>query len=78
MDDTEREEQERIHEALTEVLPIDGALTGWIVLWEGLPDGGGAAQAGHYYGPAGMTTWRAIGLCEWATRYGLLPDEEDE
>lgn len=77
MDVDEHNEQERIHEALSELLPVDGALTGWVVAWEGLPADGGAAQAGHFYGPAGMTTWRAIGLLEWC-RYSLAPDDEDE
>ena len=71
------EEQQRIHDALLVALPLEGALTGWIVAYESLPADGTAAEAGHFYGPESMTTWRAIGLLEWVNRFCLRPDEEE-
>ncbi len=70
--------QQRVHDALVDTLEIEGHLTGWIICYEALPADGGSAFAGHFYGPGGMTTWRAIGLTEWAKLYGLTPDDEDD
>jgi hypothetical protein len=75
VDDEARERQERLHQALVEVLDLDGVLTGWILVTEELD--GDTASAGHFYGPDGMTTWRALGLIEWARANTLKPDEDD-
>lgn len=73
MSEYDRREQEAIHEALSELIPDEGEiLTGWIVIYE-TADADGEAHAGHAYGPPGMTTWRALGLVEWA-RTQTLPD----
>lgn len=71
-------DQEHIHEALTEALPLEDGqlLTGWVVIWEATT--GDDREAGHFYGPEGMTSWRALGLTEWAGRHTLVPGEEDE
>lgn len=76
----EQEQQEALHQALADLIPDLGegcVLTGWIVIYE-YQEAGENASAGHLYGPAGMTTWRALGLCEWARTVTLRPDEEDE
>jgi hypothetical protein len=76
---SEHDEQELVHEAIVEVLELrEGhTLTGWVVCYETLgPDG--ATAAGHLYGPAGMTDWRALGLCEWAARFTIGSDDEDD
>ncbi len=84
MDADEIRQQEQIHDALTEALREHGDLddrvvTGWVICWETatLSDED-RATSGHLYGPHGMTTWRALGLVEWARRFCLKPDEEDE
>ena len=76
-DATERH-QEVIHEALAELeLEPGELLTGWVVLYE-TRDTDGGASAGHFYGPEGMTPWRALGLVEWAARHTIRPDPEEE
>jgi hypothetical protein len=81
----ERREQEEIHTAIQESLklPEGEILTGWIICYEtvGLDN---ERTAGHVYGPAGMTTWAAMGLIEWAKSRSLpggvddaLAEEED-
>jgi hypothetical protein len=79
VNDDDAREQEAIHEALQAHLDLDEGevLTGWIVVYEHQTVGD-KASAGHAYGPAGMTTWRALGLCEWAARFTLAPDEDDD
>lgn len=80
MNPEEQERQEKLHVALQELVTEnegDGMLTGWIVVWEMVrPDD--VPVAGHLYGPAGMTTWRALGLTEWARQHTLAPDGDDE
>ena len=69
--------QESIHEALALRLPDEGeVLTGWIVVYE-VQAVDEDPSAGHVYGPEGMTTWRAMGLLEWAKQRTLGPDDED-
>lgn len=64
--------QEDIHAALERVLPLgDSRLAGWIVVYETVT-ADGRPGAGHMYGPAAMTPWRAMGLVEWA-RSRTLP-----
>jgi hypothetical protein len=74
---SEERDQEQIHTALGELLPLEDGemLAGWIVIYEtvGADD---RPQAGHVYGPAAMTTWRAMGLVEWA-RARTLPESTD-
>ena len=72
-------EQRRMHAALEDALGLgeDEVLTGWVVLYE-TANVDGRGSAGHCYGPEGMSTWRALGLCEWASRYTLGPDDPDE
>lgn len=76
---TENERQERIHEALQRTLPDldDQVLAGWVVVFETVDALGGRPACGHVYGPAGMTTWRARGLCDWALEMTVRPDEEE-
>lgn len=80
MDDREKEIQERLHSAISEVLQEldedDGLVTGWVLCFERLSPDDNAA-AGHLYGPQGFTTWRALGLLEWVRRFCLHPDEVD-
>lgn len=65
--------QEQIHDAIAPLVCDDGeVLTGWISCYE-TQQLDGAPQAGHYYGPATMTAWGALGLIEWA-RTVTLPD----
>jgi hypothetical protein len=82
-DDDVRDEQEEIHESLAETLPLEEGhvLTGWLIAFETRgPDG--KADAGHYYGPAAMTTWGVLGLLEWVRRVSLpagwTHNEEEE
>lgn len=79
VDQLEEDEQRRLHEAIENALSsmgdLDGlVLTGWVVVFE---TAGEDAHAGHFYGPREMTTWRALGLLEWARRFNLLPDEDE-
>ncbi len=53
-------------------------LTGWIVCWEGTILNDSDRKAGQMYGPSEMTTWRALGLIEWARRFCLGPSEEED
>ena len=71
-------EQETLHQAISNALPLkeDEVLTGWILVWETVR-ADEQEQCGHYYGPATMTTWRALGLLEWARRFTLHPDATD-
>lgn len=68
---------EAIHAALAETIPLDDGeiLTGWIVVYE-TASSEDVPNAGHLYGPPGMTTWRAMGLIEWA-RSRTLPESAD-
>lgn len=79
MNEEEKREQEEIHTALSTSLklPEGEILTGWIVAYEtmGLND---ERAAGHVYGPSGMTTWRALGLIEWARVQSLPGSLEDD
>lgn len=77
MNSAEQRDQEKIHTALTELLPLDEGemLAGWIVVYE-TATVDDQANAGHVYGPAAMTTWRAMGLVEWA-RSRTLPESVD-
>lgn len=77
MSESEERGQREIHAALADLLPLaDGEmLTGWIIVYETL-SADDSPQAGHVYGPAAMTTWRAMGLIEWA-RSRTLPESTD-
>lgn len=82
MDENEKLQQQQLHAAIEECLAddLDGKiLTGWIVIFEthSMTDPTDSS-AGHLYGPAGMHTWRALGLIEWVRRFCLKPDEESE
>ncbi len=76
------EAQAHIHDAITEamratdLLDEDQVLTGWCLCFETQSIDSPAA-AGHLYGPDALTTWRAIGLIEWAKRY-LVSSDDDE
>lgn len=81
MDEREPARQELVHGALADLLGLDDGevLTGWIVVYETV-SAENVPVAGHMYGPDGMTTWRAMGLVEWA-RSRTLPEacsEDDE
>ena len=76
----EQEQQEALHQALADLIPELGegdVLTGWVVIFEHqtMKD---RPSCGHVYGPSGMTTWRALGLCEWARTVTLRPDMGDD
>lgn len=78
MDEHEKTQQQKLHDAIQETLDEhdEAMLTGWIVVYECVkPDG--PAHAGHFYGPYEMTTWRALGLVEWAKARTLGPDDDD-
>lgn len=83
MNPEQKAKQDRFHQALTQVMNEedmvdDGELlTGWVIVYE-TTDLGDNAHCGHFYGPAGMTTWKAMGLLEWSRRYTLVPDSEDD
>lgn len=84
MTDDEKQ-QEALHEAIEACLAddLDGRiLTGWVVVFETASIGDQAdSTCGHLYGPAGMRTWRALGLLEWVRRFCLRPDgsgDEDD
>jgi hypothetical protein len=72
------EEQERVHRAIEDALELDDGhvLTGWVLIYE-TASSDGNALAGHLYGPEGMSTWRALGLTEWVSRYTLHPDDDE-
>jgi hypothetical protein len=81
MDSGEAERQQALHEAIAEALgdDLDGlVLAGWVVCFEtaALTDDA-TAHAGTFYGPREMTTWRALGLVEWARRFSLEPGDRD-
>jgi hypothetical protein len=62
-----------------EVLVEGSMLTGWLVIYETIQlTGDKRASAGHLYGPRPYTTWQALGLVEWARRFGLTPDEDED
>lgn len=73
----EERDQEEIHTALGQLLPLEDGevLAGWIVIYE-TATADDRPNAGHVYGPAAMTTWRAMGLVEWA-RARTLPESID-
>lgn len=68
---TDRENQAIIHDALSAAMREAGLLgdgdflTGWAVSFEYVGPNAYSA-AGNLYGPAGQTSWGAIGLLEWA------------
>lgn len=74
---SEADDQEFIHQAITDILGDGEILTGWIVSYEGI-EANGDPFAGHIYGPEAMTTWRALGLLEWARGHTLTPEPADE
>lgn len=80
MTEDEKHEQEAIHHALASTLPLDDGelLAGWIVIYETVSADDDRGKSGHVYGPLSMTTWRALGLIEWARRFCLRPDEDDD
>lgn len=77
---TEQTRQQALHEAIEASLDSDaGLLIGWIVIFETAPlSPEDRASCGHFYGPHEMTTWRALGLVEWARRATLEPDPPEE
>lgn len=81
MTEDEKKAQQELHEAVEGCLRKsgrgdDGILTGWVLVFEqhGID---GNEQAGHFYGPSEMTTWRALGLIEWTRRFCLVPGTEE-
>lgn len=84
MEPDEIAQQQELHEAIEKALAEEGdlpegrILTGWVVCFETASISSDDATAGHLYGPRGMTSWRALGLCEWTSRFSLGPGEEDE
>lgn len=80
MTEEDRKQQQAIHDALIAALPLDDGhvLTGWVVLWETTTFESDSGESGSYYGPRGMTTWRSLGLIEWARRFCLKPDGDED
>lgn len=82
-DPEEEVQQQKLHTAIEETLRAnddleeDQVLTGWIVVFEATSLGNSSSSAGHFYGPREMTTWKALGLVEWARRFNLGPDDDD-
>ena len=70
--------QTEIHEALEPLLDLGEGeiLTGWVVVYEYV-SADGAGSAGHVYGPEGMTSWRALGLLEWAKQFTINRGDDD-
>lgn len=79
MSPEEREQQETIHQALDGCLPLDDGevLAGWVIVYETV-NASEPGYGGHVYGPSSMTTWRALGLVEWARRFCLRPDDDED
>jgi hypothetical protein len=83
MDDDERQRQQALHEAIevavADELDEGELLAGWLVVYETAAlDEKEKSSCGHFYGPREMTTWRALGLIEWARHRTLLdPDNVD-
>jgi hypothetical protein len=74
----EAQKQRRIHDAIEAAIGDDELLVGWIVIYETAPlKADDAAACGHFYGPKEMTTWRALGLVEWAKANTLALDRDD-
>ena len=68
--------QERLQAALQAELDLEeGAVVGWVIAYETLAEGGDAF-CGHLYGPPGMTSWRALGLLDWAAQHTIKPGDE--
>jgi hypothetical protein len=82
---SDAEAQSIVHDALVEALreigylDDDQILTGWHVCFE-KANAGQRPSAGSFYGPESMTTWRAMGLVQWADRFCFTTggDEGDE
>jgi hypothetical protein len=84
VDSRETEQQQRLHDAIEEVLREDGdlkeghVLSGWVVCYEGISiDPEEDALVGSFYGPREMTSWRALGIVEWVRRFTLRPGNDD-
>jgi hypothetical protein len=84
---TEEEErlQQELHDTIERVLRVQGditdqqILTGWVICFE--TDNLVKREdrcAGTFYGPREMSTWRALGLVEWARRFSLVPGKDDD
>jgi hypothetical protein len=84
VDADEQVQQQRLHEAIEDALNEEGVLdglvlAGWVIAYETVAlDDEVTAHAGTIYGPHEMTTWRALGLIEWARRWSLEPGTRDE
>lgn len=82
---TDEGKQRHLHDvlvaAMREIGYLDDGeiLSGWHLAFEKV-HAGERPSAGSFYGPESMTTWRAIGLVEWANRFCLScgDDEDDE
>jgi hypothetical protein len=74
----DEEAQERLQAAIqTEIDEEEGTVVGWIVVYETVAENGNE-YCGHLYGPAGMTSWRSLGLLNWATHHTIKPEPEDD
>ena len=85
MGEREEVQQQRIHETLETVLyemgdlPEGHILAGWVVCFETAAMASETKGcAGSFYGPREMTTWRALGLTEWVSRFTLNPDMQED
>ena len=85
MNEREAQIQQELHEVIERAVHDPDAgdaedeliLSGWVIVYETTSlTAEGKPMAGHIYGPQEMTTWRALGLVEWARRFALVPDEE--
>jgi hypothetical protein len=80
---SDREQQAHIHEVVdaalreTGIVSDEQLLTGWVLAYETVM-ADGQPTAGHLHGPAGRTTWNALGLLEWIRRFTLRPDDDED
>ena len=71
--------QERLQQAIQAETPEDeGTVVGWVVVYETVAAADDEATAGHFYGPAGMTSWRALGLLQWAMQHTIGPESYND
>jgi hypothetical protein len=72
------EVQERLQAAIqAEVADDEGTVVGWVVVYETVAADADLSAAGHFYGPAGMTSWRALGLLHWAAQHTIGPEADE-
>lgn len=76
----EWQEQEKIHDALSEHLDIPEGhiLVSWVVVYDTATVDSERSLCGSMLGPRGTTTWKARGMLSWAQEFLLVPDNEED